>query len=170
MSEEAQVEVAPEKGTSEYNEMMVQRFEGAASEDGNAQSFTSEASSIPEGGLDKFYNQESGDYDWANHVKELEYRLAQQKDAPSTEPSNEGVSEGSEQQATLNWDKISADFSVNNELSDDHRQSLNAAGIPDDIINNYLELHSVGQEFSQQRTVEYAGGEENINANYTFIS
>ena len=164
MSEEAQVEVAPEKGTSEYNEMMVQRFEGAASEDGNAQSFTSEASSIPEGGLDKFYNQESGDYDWANHVKELEYRLAQQKDAPSTEPSNEGVSEGSEQQATLNWDKISADFSVNNELSDDHRQSLNAAGIPDDIINNYLELHSVGQEFSQQRTGEYAGGEENINA------
>tara|TARA_R100000664_G_C2703380_1_gene102885 strand:- start:23 stop:814 length:792 start_codon:yes stop_codon:yes gene_type:complete len=163
MSEEAQVEVAPEKGTPEYNEMMVQRFEGAASEDTNAQSFTAETPPMPENGMDKFYNKETGAYDWSNHVKELEYRLEQQKTSSDESPS-ESVSKNVTEQPSLDWDKISSDFAVNNELSDDHRKSLNAAGIPDDIINNYLELHSVGQEFSQQRTIEYAGGEENINA------
>ena len=143
--------------------MMGQRCEGAASEDTNAQSFTTEPTSIPEGGLDKFYNKESGEYEWANHVTELEYRL-EQKQTAATEPSSESPSESTETPPTLDWDKIATDFSSNNTLSEEHRKSLNSAGIPDDIINHYLELHTVGQEFSQQRTIEYAGGEENINA------
>ena len=59
-----EIETAPEKGTPEYNEKMVERFdEGFKPQvEANTQSFEEapEVAAIPEGGLDKFYNKENG--------------------------------------------------------------------------------------------------------------
>ena len=156
------IETQPQKGTPEYNEIMAARYDQQNAENVNAQAFEkpTEITPLPDGGLDKFYNKESGTYDWPNHVRELEYRLEQKSPAAS-----ESTSEATEEQsASLDWDAITADVGSNNTLSDDHRSALNNAGIPDDVIDQYLDLMTVGQEYAQQRTIEYAGGDESLNS------
>tara|TARA_A100000172_G_scaffold81002_1_gene72354 strand:+ start:2714 stop:3508 length:795 start_codon:yes stop_codon:yes gene_type:complete len=154
------IDVNPQKGSPEYNEMMAQKYESQGGDDPNQQSFEQpiDVTPIPEGGLDKFYNKESGEYDWANHVQELEYRLEQTKSSTPTEEA-----QPAEQNSSLDWDSMAQNVSESGQLSDDNRKALNSAGIPDDIIDNYMDLLNIGQEFSQQRTIEYAGGEENLN-------
>lgn len=81
MPEDTATSVPPEKGTQEYNEQMAQRFEQGLNDKGNAQTFDSpppEIAPMPEGGHDKFYNKETGEYHWENHSKELQYRIDQQ--------------------------------------------------------------------------------------------
>lgn len=155
------IDTAPQKGTPEYNEMMAQRYDNQGAENPNAQTFEQpvEIAALPEGGLDKFYNAETGAYDWANHAKELQYRLDQQPQPEQPQPETPETTEGG-----LDWDAIGADVNASGTLSDANRQALNASGIPDDVIDQYLDLLNVGQEFSQQRTIEYAGGEESLNA------
>ena len=152
------IEVAPEKGTPEYNEMMAQKYESQGNENPNAQSFQQEVEAMPEGGFEKFYNAETGAYDWPNHAKELQYRLDQKAQPEQPKEETPEVTEGS-----LDWDAIGADVNQSGKLSDTNRKALNASGIPDDVIDQYLDLLNVGQEFSQQRTIEYAGGEESLN-------
>lgn len=164
-----EIDTAPPKGTPEYNEMMAQRYDGQGSENPNDQTFEQpvEIETMPEGGLDKFYDSETGAYDWANHAKELQYRIDQQGETPPEQPQQETpeTTEGG-----LDWDAIGADVNEKGVLSDTNRQALNASGIPDDVIDQYLDLLTVGQEFSQQRTIEYAGGEETLNGMFEWAT
>ncbi len=166
--------VAPEKGTEEYNQMMSERMEQGFRPDveKQKQSFEvpTEISPMPENGVEKFYNKETGDYAWDNHAKELQYRLDQQADKqPATEETQESAPEQGQKQ--FDWNGLSESMAQNNnELSVENRKSLNDFGIPDEIIDSYLSLQGVGLEFAQQRTMEYAGGEEKLNAMFDWAT
>ena len=157
-----EIETNPEKGSPEYNEKMVERFdEGFKPQvEANTQSFEEapEVAAMPEGGLDKFFNKESGEYDWPNHVKELEYRIEQNKpdDKPTveTEPSD---------RPQVDWDSMAQAVGEKKELSPENKKALMDFGLPEHVIDSYMGLLEVGQEYAQQRTIEYAGGEEQIN-------
>ena len=63
MNDTPQIETpTPEKGTPEYNEQMAEKYDKGFRNDTNKQTFEEkkEISPIPETGLEKFYNKDSG--------------------------------------------------------------------------------------------------------------
>jgi len=154
-------EVPPEKGTPEYNEAMSKRFEKGFDEGENKQTFEAppaEITPIPEGGHDKFYNKETGDYSWENHSKELQYHLDQkgkQNDA-SEEPKDTASS-------PVDWDDISDKLSATRALEESDFEKLTGMGIPREVIESYIELLETGNEAAQEKTIQYAGGQESID-------
>ena len=161
MSEEAQSVELPPIGTPEYNEAMVKKYDQGFSTDAesNQQNFNqpTEINPMPEGGLEKFYNKDDGAYDWPNHVKELNYRLDQTKATPT-----DNTEKPAEKSNALDWEGLSKAVS-NGGLKDTDYQALQDFGIPKDVVDSYVDLLDVGQEFQQQRTIEYAGGAESLN-------
>lgn len=174
---------APAKGTPEYNAMMVARFERGFDTTGDmTQAPTQEAPkdtkpaeipAMPEGGLEKFYNKETGVYDWANHVKELNYRLEQarkpaEKGAPQIPNGEDKPAEGeakAEESAApaVNWQSLTEKVASTGKLEEADYASLQKAGVPKDIVDGYLEMYRVSQEFVRQTAITRAGGEKAMN-------
>ena len=155
MPEDTATSVPPEKGTQEYNEQMAQRFEQGLNDKGNAQTFDSpppEIAPMPEGGHDKFYNKETGEYHWENHSKELQYRIDQQGKKAKTESAPEETSETTP--SPVNWDELSNKLSETQTLDDADYEKLTGIGIPKEVIDSYLQLLATGNEFSQQQAVD----------------
>tara|TARA_R100000808_G_C2128091_1_gene137900 strand:+ start:394 stop:1185 length:792 start_codon:yes stop_codon:yes gene_type:complete len=167
---DTQIETPPEKGTPEYNEAMVEKFDkGFRKETDQPQTFEQpkEIEAMPEDGVEKFYNKETGIYDWPNHAKELQYRLDQSK--TQTDKPVDGT-EKPPQENTVNWEEISKSIAESKSLNEDHVKQLQEFGIPEDIVNSYVDLLGVSQEFAQQRTIEYAGGEDNLNSMFKWAT
>ena len=166
MSETTQIETPPEKGTPEYNEAMAEKYDKGFRTDDKKQSFEApkEIAAIPETGLEKFYNKESGEYDWPNHAKELQYRLDQQKKESQPADGPEADTQ------KIDWETITKSVAENKTLNEAEMKQLMEFGIPEEIVNSYVDLMGVSQEFAQQRTIEYAGGEENLNAIFDWAS
>ena len=155
------VEVPPEKGTPEYNEAMSQRFEKGFNEGETKQTFEAppaEITPMPENGHDKFYNQETGDYSWENHSKELQYHLDQKgtQDGAAEEPKDATSS-------PVDWDVISDKLGTSRNLEESDFEKLTGMGIPREVIESYIELLETGNEAAQAKTIEYAGGQESID-------
>tara|TARA_R100000808_G_C2134371_1_gene142912 strand:- start:537 stop:1334 length:798 start_codon:yes stop_codon:yes gene_type:complete len=165
MSDVSAEEAAPAKGTPEYNEAMVQKFDqGFGNEGSNQQSFEApppEIQPMPEGGSDKFYNAETGAYDWQNHAVELQYKLDQKSPTEAAEAPTE---EGTTQKADFDWDSITQSINETNSITEENFKKLQDFGIPKEVLDGYAELLQTGAEYAQQRTIQYAGGEENLNA------
>lgn len=160
---DTQIETPPEKGTPEYNEAMVEKFDkGFRKETDQPQTFEQpkEIEAMPKDGVEKFYNKETGIYDWPNHAKELQYRLDQSK-TQTDKPVD--ASEKPSEEAKINWEDITKSITESKTLNEDHVKQLQEFGIPEDIVNSYVELLGVSQEFAQQRTIEYAGGQDSLN-------
>ena len=69
---EQPTEVKP--GSEEYNKEMADKFQSQEAEPTQEEV---PIQGMPEGGADKFYNKETGEYDWKNHAKELQYKIDQ---------------------------------------------------------------------------------------------
>ena len=157
------VDETPAKGTPEYNEAMVGKFEnGLGSSD--KQSFEPpppEIAAMPEGGSEKFYDAETGAYDWQNHAVELQYKLDQKAPAEAVEAPAEG---GADPKANFDWESVTASIDSTNTIDDENYKKLLDFGIPENVLDGYKELLETGVEFAQKRTIDYAGGEDSLNS------
>jgi len=162
------VAVPPEKGTPEYNEAMSQRFEKGFNEGETKQTFEAppaEITPMPENGHDKFYNQETGDYSWENHSKELQYHLDQKGKQDGAAENKDGAAEEPKDATSspVDWDDISDKLGTSRNLEESDIEKLTGMGIPREVIESYIELLETGNEAAQEKTIQYAGGQESID-------
>lgn len=165
---------APARGTPEYNEMMASRADRGFQTEAELNPRTMpepEAPQRPENVPEKFWNAEKGEINvdaLLQSYTELEKMRGQQQqtqDAPQQE--SEGQQQQAENQAQeaveaagLNWNDLQSRFEQTGQVSDDDRAALNKIGIPNEVIDNYVDMLSASQEFAVMRTAEYAGGKE----------
>ena len=60
----------------QYNATMAAAYRGQGNQEADPVELPPPAA-MPEGGVDKFYNKQTGEYNWAAHAREAEYRLGQ---------------------------------------------------------------------------------------------
>ncbi|MCP4899906.1 MAG: hypothetical protein GY906_23305 [bacterium] len=118
---------------------------------------------LPEGGVEKFYNKETGEYDWASHGKEEAYnRIRQSKQPKDTQQSRAQADDNAQnQEADQNeadvaaklepgvWDTISDEFAETGEISEDSREALRNVGVTDEVIDEHLEFKTWQVEQAQ---------------------
>ena len=165
---EQPTEVKP--GSEEYNKEMADKFQSQEAEPTQEEV---PIQGMPEGGADKFYNKETGEYDWKNHAKELQYKIDQSNQQQTPEQPQQTNEETkneaeTEQQAVdsiisragLQNDNLRSQLETNGDFDDATYQALQKVGIPKDIVETYVE----NIKFRRDRTVgdalEYVGGEE----------
>ncbi len=129
---------------------------------------------MPEGGQEKYYNAETGAYDWESAFKEQAW-VASQKPASDAENAEANPAEGAEntegdQAAQDMATKAGVDFNEINDYvaanegkpSEDHLKAFEAAGIPREIVEDYAAM-KMDLAFQHIDTVtEFLGGDTGI--------
>lgn len=150
-------EAAPKAGTPEFA-AWVEKQGGKVTTTPAASTHT-----MPEGGLEKFFNKENGSYDWANHVKELNYRLEQNRKPAAAAPaagaqaapavgadgqpaSTEAAAQAAVTEAGLNWDTLEAKVGAAGTLDESDFAALEKAGVPRRVAENYLEAFTIARK------------------------
>jgi len=125
---------------------------------------------MPADGHAKFYNKDTGAYNWKDHSTELQYRL-NQKAEPPTAPKKVEIKEPAKGekvdpvvQMQTTFDTMAEDFQTNGELSGENRGKLNEMGIPDGIINTYLSGLQATNELVSAKSTEIMGSQDKLDA------
>lgn len=159
----------PEPGSEEYNQQMAGKFQeghGTPSSD-NVDKPT--PSAIPENGQEKFYNAETGEYNWQAHAKELEYRMGQgNKEEPPVEGEKEPAATNEADdtakdvvdKAGLDTNDLVQQIQQDGELSADAKAALIAQGVSESLIDSYVDNLKYRIEAEQKSALEYVGGQD----------
>jgi len=107
----------------------------------------------PEWLPEKFQSPE----DLAKAYSELERRQSQPQETP--EPTQEEAKEAVESSG-VDFQALTDEWAENGELSQESYDRLEKAGIPNDIVNSYIEAQSARMEAAQTRVYESVGGLE----------
>lgn len=165
MAEEATTEEGPVPGSDEYNESMAAKAQAARDYTDQPDLLPADTNPMPEGGHEKFYNKETGEYDWPNHAKELQYRLENQ--SGEKEPTQEDTKDSSDDQvsnivsdAGLSMDDLGEAIRDTGSIPDEAKAALVAKGIPEELIDSYVENAKYRMDNAASESLEYVGGEE----------
>ena len=168
MSEE-QTEVQP--GSDEYNQAMVDKFNAGESANSEEGELPVGAPPMPEGGREKYYNSETGAYDWESHAKELQFNLDGRQKPPEEKtenpklkietPTEEGDVKNIVAEAGLDMETLEQRLMENGDLSEDDYAALKKVGIPEELTRSYVENIQYRAAAQQQEALNYAGGEDN---------
>lgn len=145
---------APARGTPEYNQMMADKYDNQGGRvDPNKQNFEAlQQKAMPDYGMEKFWNAESGQYDYDNHIKELNYRLEQTK-----------AGQGEGNFTPINFEEVWTTVTETGELNEQHLEAFNKVGIPPEIVTQFVELNKQAAVMQAQIATNYAGGQEALD-------
>jgi len=154
-------------GSPEYNQQMADKFQNQSEGHQNETVETPPISAIPEGGQAKFYNADTGAYDWQNHAREAEYRLNGNKTPePKAEEQQQEVQEQDNTAADIvtsaGLDPMDLQTQLQNTgtLSEEAFEALAKVGLSRDLVETYAENFNYRQEGVLREATDYAGGEE----------
>lgn len=134
---------------------------------------------MPDGGSEKFYDAKTGSYNWEADAKEKAWQLAQKsgrgtgQSAPATPKDSQGnrgaaVSEEAAKEAVTNagldFDAINASIAKGEGVPQDARAALNAAGIPDTVIDTYVGQIEAQAQQHIDSVMGIVGGQEGLKA------
>jgi hypothetical protein len=138
---------------------------------------------MPEGGAAKFYNTETGAYNWQAHAKEAEFRAkmaaGKAKKPAEVKPSPEAPAAGEEAEAGakeavaaagLDWGTLTEKLSVLGELDPEDYEALEGIGLPRAIIDVHIDGLRALQEQTHTKLMESTGGEEGLEDLLTWAS
>lgn len=160
---------APVPGSEEHLQAMADKYRTQGQEEElpgvSTEPEVAQVPPLPEGGFDKFYDKTTGTYDWANHAKELQYRLDQVKAGKSEEPKQEEPKEESQGEvsdvltrAGLNAEELGQIVVRDGNIPVEARQALLKQGIPEALIDAYIDNFKFRVEAEQAKSLEYVGG------------
>jgi len=95
--------------------------------------------------------------------KELERKLGQQKqesEEGSDEQPSQDEAEEAVERAGLNMEEMSSYYEDNGELSEDHYEALEKAGIPRAYVDAYVEGIEAQAQMAQEQILSNVGGQE----------
>jgi hypothetical protein len=127
---------------------------------------------MPEGGVEKFWDGEKGEYNWEAHAKELQWQTAQKGAAPAAAAvTQEAPTEAAEQAATdaqvdatakqagVNMDEVRAAIMETGTVTDEQRAAFNAVGVDDSTIDFLASKTTEGVKQHVETVTEYLGGD-----------
>lgn len=171
---ETQIEEELTPGSEEYNASMANKFTNQDKVDADPEEKLPVVE-MPENGQEKFYDAETGEYDWQNHAKELEYRLNKNekpKDAPDglTDSEREEALATPEyqaqdivQRAGLDAAELRGQLEADGDLSEEAYVALEKQGLRRDIVELYVDNMNYRRDQQTTAALEYAGGEGEWN-------
>src|SRR5690606_27601254 len=125
---------------------------------------------MPEGGQEKFYNKETGEYDWASHVKELEWKLSQREKSEEAPAKEGGEPANTDEEVTdlltangLDVAELGREVVETGTINDAAKAKLMKAGIPEGLIDNYVQMATQYADNAVATAIAYAGGEDEWN-------
>jgi len=126
------------------------------SENSDLPSDSSDQEDRPDWLPEKFSSPE----EMAKSYASLEAKMSepQTEDVPETEEVIEAV-----ENAGLDFDALSDEYYAEGELSDEAYETLAKAGIPEDIVNQYIAATEQAQDASRKEVMSSVGGEEEYN-------
>jgi hypothetical protein len=156
------------EGSEEYNAQMASKFNNQEADQEEVIERLPVAA-MPESGSEKFYNAETGEYDWENHAKELAYRLEQSK--PKQEGADvedkSGDVEPDQQEvkdiytaAGLKQSDLEQSLQENGDITEDQYNALAKAGVPRELVEGYVSNLMYRREGQTKEAKAYAGGDE----------
>lgn len=165
----AEASVVP--GSDEYNEEMAGRF---ANQDQLAptadQPDEVPVPELPEGGYEKFYDAKTGEYNWQNHAKELEYRLNGKKQEQLTEEQVENVRNASRDEVTdvvsragLDANQLQQQLNATGQLSEDAYAALAKQGLSRELVDVYVDNYNYRVNSTRDEALRHIGGEAEWN-------
>ena len=147
------------EGSPEYNKAMADKFNNReVAEVDPVEKLPVEPK--PEGGHDKFYNAETGQYDWQNHAKELDYRLNGKPEEPAKVEATEDANTTGETEsnyeavadivttAGLDHSELQTQIQTNGDLSDEAYAALAKVGLQRELVKTYVDNMVYRQEAS----------------------
>jgi len=166
----------PVPGSDEYNQQKADEFKQGHGKPSSDNVDSAPTAPKPDNGQDKFYNAETGEYNWQAHAAELEYRMGQGKDTPpadddkGTDPTKDEPSDPSDEaakdvvsKAGLDVDSLVQQIQQDGSLSDDAKAALVAQGVDANLIDSYVENLKFRMEHESKSALDYVGGEEEWN-------
>ena len=172
---------APAPGSDEYNAQMIALARGqgeAAIDDGESRE-TSPVAPMPQNGVEKFYNKETGQYDWAAHARDAEYRLNVERGGKPGPESDPGASQGGADnqsqpaqpgddqaakqvvdRAGLDFNDLGRQIATNGDIDESAYDAIEKLGIPKSLIEQHVELVRGELERTHNSAVEMMGGQE----------
>lgn len=156
-------EVAP--GSDEYNKQMADKFLNQEAEVDEVEEVPVQA--MPEGGFEKFYDPKTGEYNWQNHAKELEYRLNQSK-TPEEQKTDTEATQTTEQaevndivvKAGLKSEDLEQQIVSTGDLSEDAYAALEKVGLKRDLVKLYVDNLTYRREANINEALQYVGGQQ----------
>lgn len=128
---------------------------------------------MPEGGHEKYWNAEKGEYNWEAHARELAWQK-DQKPADDTPPADGGQQAEPTQadadaaaadaatKAGIDFDAFNSHVIENREPSEEHLAALEAAGIPRDVVQDYVQMKLEAADRHVAAVHEFMGGETGL--------
>lgn len=170
MVDETAEELTP--GSEEYNQKMAERFNNPEMPEDDAEEVPP-IPQMPEGGQDKFYNADTGTYDWESHAKELQFNAsgrtkpeAETEDQPELkqpqieQPEAEQVN-SIVNAAGLDEKALQQKIQSDGDLTAEDYAALAKVGVPEGLARTYVENLTFRMQAERASAYEYAGGEEN---------
>lgn len=164
-----QVVEDPKPGDPGYDEAMREKFRSRSIE-GEADEVETVVPPKPDIGADKFYDPKTGTYNWEAHAREQAFNANRAK-APEKPGDKPGESEADPDTtagdviaaAGLKVEDLRSTITTSGALAEDQVAALEKAGLPRDLIDEYVDLAKYRLEAESRAAVEYAGGEEETN-------
>jgi len=160
----------PENGSDEYNQQKAAEFNAGHGTPSSENIDSAPIPLKPENGQDKFYNAETGEYNWQAHAAELEYRMKGGSPDAATEgeESTEAAPEAETDNAALNIvsnagldvDSLIQQIQQEGNLSDEAKNALIATGVDASLIDSYVDNLKFRMDAESKAALEYVGGEE----------
>lgn len=160
----------PENGSDEYNQQKAAEFKAGHGTPSSENIDSAPIPLKPENGQDKFYNAETGEYNWQAHAAELEYRM--KGGSPDTETEGEKSTEAAPEADTdnaalnivsnagLDVDSLIQQIQQEGNLSDEAKNALIATGVDASLIDSYVDNLKFRMDAESKSALEYVGGEE----------
>ena len=172
---ETQVEEELAPGSEEYNAAMADKFANQDKTDADPEEKLP-VIEMPENGQEKFYDAETGEYDWQNHAKELEYRMSKDDKKEGAETTELTDSEREEalatpeyqaqdivQRAGLDAAELKGQLEADGDLSEEAYAALEKQGLRRDIVELYVDNMNYRRDQQTTEALDYAGGEGEWN-------
>lgn len=157
----------PEAGSEEYNQQMIDKFNNTEDPNPPEEVPTLE---MPEGGHEKFFDKETGSYNWEAHAKELEFNASGREkpeedvEKPTKlkieEPATEEEALNIVNKAGLDATKLEASIRSSGDLDESDYEALKKVGLPEDLVKSYVENINYRIEAERKNAFDYAGGED----------
>lgn len=123
---------------------------------------------MPEGGADKFYNADTGAYNWEAHARELEFKAAQAADkARTAAPAGDDttVADAAKAAADAGFDVAALEQQIldGGDLTDDQYKALEAKGFRREFVEGIVNMSRSAAEARVSEIVNAFGGEETFD-------
>lgn len=172
---EQQTQIVP--GSDEYNAQMASKYNDAKNGTGDEADIEQppvDITPMPENGSEKFYNKETGEYNWEGHAKDAEYRLNQGKPQDdANDPNDKDATESDAQDdevanvitgAGLDPDALQGQLDTNGKLDDESFEALVKAGIPKQLVEAFVDSYTFATNARIQEQLAAAGGQEQFDS------